>query len=255
MMVLARLVVPVFCRLRVSGDVAASLREGPLILAPNHIGDFDPVVITAACRTRRLAPRMMATAGLFRTPVVGAAMRACGHIRVDRWETNAGDAVVEAARALRAGSAVLIYPEGRITLDPGVWPERAKTGMARMALATGAVVVPVAQWGAHEVMAYHGWWIMAGRLVSSVWRRPRVRVHFGAPVDLSDLRAGEVGHAQRASDRIMEAITAELVALRADEPTLPRYVDWTRPVSTARLLRTAARRARGARVGTGETDG
>jgi hypothetical protein len=74
-------------------------------------------------------------------------------------------------------------------------------------------------------------------LISSIWRRPVVKVHFGAPVDLSDLREGAVGHAQRASDRIMEAITTELVPLRRDELRLPRYLDETRPLSTARRLR------------------
>ena len=49
---------------------------------------------------------------------------------------------------------VLVYPEGRIGLDPGMWPERGKTGTARLALASGAPVVPVAQWGAHEVLPY-----------------------------------------------------------------------------------------------------
>jgi 1-acyl-sn-glycerol-3-phosphate acyltransferase len=118
-----------------------------------------------------------------------------------------------------------------------MWPERAKTGLARLALATGVPVVPVATWGSHEVVAYHGRGVMARTVISSFWRRPTVRVHFGAPVDLDGLRAGAVGHAQRASDRIMRALTDELAPLRADEPRLPRYLDRTRPVSAARLLR------------------
>ena len=99
---------------------------------------------------------------------------------------------------------------------------------------SAAPVVPVAIWGSHEVIAYHGWDAMIRTLLSSLWRRPVVRVHFGAPVDLSDLRAGAVGHAQRASDRVMEAIAAELAPLRKDEPRLPRYVDDTRPVAVNR---------------------
>jgi hypothetical protein len=84
-------------------------------------------------------------------------------------------------------------------------------------------------------------------LISSLWRRPVVRVHFGAPVDLADLRAGAVGHARgrlggeggqgllwRASERIMDALTEELAALRTDEPRLPRFHDRTRPVTLAR---------------------
>jgi hypothetical protein len=87
------------------------------------------------------------------------------------------------------------------------------------------------------VIAYHGQAAMWRTLLSSIWRRPLVRVHFGAPVDLGDLKVGAVGHAQRASDRIIEALTAELAPLRKDEPRLPRYYDPTKPISAARIFR------------------
>ena len=70
--VVARGVVAALARLRVTGDVPAELRGGPLLLAGNHIGNFDPIVLVAATRVRRIAPRLMATGGLFRAPVVGA---------------------------------------------------------------------------------------------------------------------------------------------------------------------------------------
>jgi 1-acyl-sn-glycerol-3-phosphate acyltransferase len=242
---LARVLVPLVCRLRVTGEVRAPYRDGPLILAGNHIGTFDPICLTAASHKLGLAPRMMATGGLFRAPVVGPLMRAAGHIPVHRGRETVAEAVPTAVSALAAGSVVFIYPEGRIGLDPALWPERAKTGLARLALASGAPVVPVATWGSHEVIAYHGRWAMLGTVVSAVWRRPVVTVHFGAPVDLSDLREGAVGHAQRASDRVMDALTAALADLRRAEPRLPRYVDPTRPVSDARV-RDPARRQRSA---------
>jgi 1-acyl-sn-glycerol-3-phosphate acyltransferase len=226
--------VPIFCRLRVSTTMPYELTRGRLILAGNHIGNVDPVVMTAACARMRIAPRMMATGGLFRAPVLGPLMRAAGHIPVDRGRETVTNAVPDAIAALAIGSIVCIYPEGRIGLDPGAWPERARTGVARLALTTAAPVVPVAIWGSHEVIAYHGWPAMIRMLISSLWRRPVVSVHFGAPVDLSDLRAGEVGHAQRASERIMDAIAAELAPLRKDEARLPRFRDHTRPISLAR---------------------
>ena len=229
-----RLVIPVFCRLRVTGEVAAAHRGGPLILAANHISNFDPFCLTPASRNRGLSPRIMATGGLFRAPGIGWIMRASGHIPVDRGRETVAHAVPDAVAALRAGSVVCIYPEGRIGLDPAMWPERAKTGLARLALATGVPVIPVAIWGSHEVVAYHGRTAMIGSLISAIWRRPTVRMHFAAPVDLSGLREGAVGHAQQASDRIMAALTAELAKLRLDEPRLPRFVDPTRPISTAR---------------------
>jgi 1-acyl-sn-glycerol-3-phosphate acyltransferase len=236
---LARVAVRPMCRLRVTGDVPPAVRAGPAILAVNHIGPFDPVVVTAAMRVRRLAPRLMATGGLFRAPVVGSFMRACGHIRVNRRQADVVGAVDEVVAALRGGALVAGYPEGRITLDPGMWPERGKTGLARAALATGVPVVAVAQWGAHEVMAWGGTGPMLATAVRSLWRRPVVRVHFGAPVDLSDLSAGTPGAAQRATDRIIDGITAELAMLRVDEPRLPRFVDLARPVSTLRSHRRA----------------
>jgi hypothetical protein len=87
------------------------------------------------------------------------------------------------------------------------------------------------------MIAYHGRGPMMKTFFRCLWRRPIVRVHFGAPIDLSDLRYGAVGHAQRASDRIMRALADELARVRVDEPRLPRYRDPTRPISTARSLR------------------
>jgi len=241
--VFARGAVPLVCRLRVTGDVPEELRNGPLILAGNHIGTFDPVAFTAASRVRRVAPRMMATGGLFRAPVVGRLMRLAGHIPVDRGRDTVANAVPDAADALRAGSVVFIYPEGRIGLDPAMWPERAKTGVARLALSTGAPVVPVATWGSHEVIAYHGRGAMTRTLASSVVRRPIVRVHFAPPVDLSGLKPGAIGHAQRASDRIIDALAEALALLRVGENPLPRFLDPTRPVSNARRHRRPGRPA------------
>jgi 1-acyl-sn-glycerol-3-phosphate acyltransferase len=240
LLVAARILVVPVCRLRVTGDLPPDLRAGPTILAANHIGPFDPVAITAACRVMRIAPRLMATGGLFRAPLVGSVMRAAGHIRVNRRRADVAHALAQVTAALAGHALVLGYPEGRITLDPGMWPERGKTGLARVALRTGAPVVPVAQWGAHEVMAWGGAAAMLGTLLRSLVRRPIVRVHFGTPVDLSDLiKLTETtpGAAQRATDRIIDALTAELKPLRPDEPRLPRYIDSRRPISVQRRHR------------------
>jgi 1-acyl-sn-glycerol-3-phosphate acyltransferase len=113
-------------------------------------------------------------------------------------------------------------------------PDRGKTGLARLALRKGATVIPVSQWGALEVVAYAGWSAMVGTALRSLVRRPTIRVHFGAPVDLAGLSEGTAGAALRATERIMDAITDALRPLRTDEPRLPRYVDPTRPLSTAR---------------------
>jgi 1-acyl-sn-glycerol-3-phosphate acyltransferase len=233
-MVAARVLVACVGRLRVTGDVPQSLRGTPVVVAVNHVGNFDPVVVVAAMRTRGLAPRLLATAGLFRAPVIGRVLRACGHIPVNRQSASAADALHEAEAALAGGALVTLYPEGRIGLDPGLWPERGKTGVARLALRSGATVLPVAQWGAHEVLAYQGAGAMAVRFLGSFVRRPVLRVHFGPPVDLTDLPTDGPGAALRATERIMRAVTEALEPLRTDEPRLPRHVDPTRPLSTAR---------------------
>lgn len=237
---LARIVVPAFCRLRVVDERPAELRGRPLILASNHIGTFDPLTLVAACGRLGVAPRILATGGLFRTRVVGEALRRCGHIRVNRREASAVEALDASAVAVLEGSVVAGYPEGRITLDPGMWPERGRTGIARLALSTGAPVIPVSQWGAHEVITWDAPRSMVPRLVMSMWRRPVVWVRFGAPVDLSGLSGEVPRHAVEATNRIMSGITEGLRPLRADEPVLPRFVDPYRPISAARTFRARA---------------
>ncbi len=233
----ARVVVFALTRFRVTGDVPAGLRRGPLILAANHVSPFDPVVMAAACRAVGVAPRFMATGGVFRAPVIGWVMRHCGHIRVDRRTARVAQALPDAAAALRAGSVVLVYPEGRIGLDPWMWPERGKTGTARMAFLSGATVVPVAQWGAHEVLPYTSPKGLLGSVLRALRRRPVVQVRFGTPVPLSGLTGSDPADAVQATERIIEAITATLVPLREQEPLGPRFVDQTRKVDLTRIRR------------------
>lgn len=224
-------------RLVVTGDVPAELRHRPVLLAANHIGVFDVFVLVAACRRLGVAPRFMATGGLFDTPVLGAALRACGHVRVDRGKGTVIAAMDLAVAALRNGDPVLCYPEGRISQDPGLWPERAKTGVARIALAAGAPVLPVSQWGAHEAVCWgtptiDGWSDLKPLVTSwlrALRTRPTFKVHVGPPVDLADLELRHAGDARRAHERIMRAITAGLVPLRPDEPDTPSFFDPTRP--------------------------
>jgi 1-acyl-sn-glycerol-3-phosphate acyltransferase len=224
------------CRLRVSGDVPEHLRDGPLILAANHISPFDPIVMTAACHRIGIAPRFLATGGLFDAPIAGAAMRAAGHIRVNRNTAQVADALPAATQALLDGAMVLVYPEGRIGLDPWMWPERGKRGVARMAQATGAPVLPVAQWGTHAVLPYttpKGLWRSLARAVR---HRPVVHVRFGdAPVDLSEVTGTPGARAMKATRLIMDGIDGTLAELRAGEMQTPHVVDVTRPPDSSRV--------------------
>jgi 1-acyl-sn-glycerol-3-phosphate acyltransferase len=233
----SRMVVPLLCRLRVSGEVPAGLRHGPLILAANHVSPIDPLMLMAACSRAGIAPRFMATAGLFTAPVAGTIMRACGQLRVDRHTAQVAQALPAAAEALQTGSVVLVYPEGRIGLDPWMWPERGKTGVARMAALSGAPVIPVAQWDAHRVLPYAAPKGLAGSLLRTIRQRPVVHVRFGEPIDLSGMTGTAGAQAMRATDRIVEGIARTLAPLRADELETPRHIDRTRPPDLSRVRR------------------
>ncbi|MDY7087027.1 MAG: lysophospholipid acyltransferase family protein [Actinomycetota bacterium] len=228
MLALARIVVFPLCRLRVTGNVPAELRGGPLILAANHVSPFDPVVMTAALHKMRLAPKIMATGGLFDAPVAGAAMRRAGHIRVSRGSAQVADALPAAVDALKNGATVLVYPEGRIGLDPWMWPERGKTGVARMAAASAAPVLPVAQWGTHAVLPYTTPEHLGRSLLRAMLRRPVVHVRFGTPVDLTGLTGTAGAQAMQATRLIMDGIHDTLVPLRTGEMQTPHHVDTTR---------------------------
>ncbi|MBU2665517.1 1-acyl-sn-glycerol-3-phosphate acyltransferase [Actinoplanes bogorensis] len=235
MLVLARIIVFPLCRLRVTGDISPELRRGPLILASNHVSPFDPIVMTAACHKIRIAPRIMATGGLFDAPIAGAAMRKAGHIRVDRRSATVADALPAAARALKDGALVLVYPEGRIGLDPWMWPERGKTGVARMAALTGAPVLPVAQWNTHAVLPYTTPKHLLRSLLRAVRHRPVVHVRFGTPVDLTHLTGTPGAQAMQATRLIMAGIDATLAPLRTSEMETPHYVDTTRAEDLSRV--------------------
>src|SRR5436190_19154277 len=79
--------------LEVTGDIPDELRGRPLLLAANHIGNVDPLVLIAACHERRLAVRFLATGGLFDAPVLGDMLRACNHVRADRGKATVADAL------------------------------------------------------------------------------------------------------------------------------------------------------------------
>ncbi|WP_134323347.1 lysophospholipid acyltransferase family protein [Cumulibacter soli] len=220
----------IFGNLQITGGIAPDLLRGPLLLAPNHIGNFDTFVIAVAMSRVGLNPRFLVTGGIMTAPVVGKLLERSGSLRVERGKTDAARSMQLVDIALRHGAHLCIYQEGRVSLDPGLWPERGKTGLARIALEHNVPVIPIAQWGAHEVTKYEEPRAMLGSTLSSVWRRPKLRVHFGEPVDLSDLSIDRRGDAIRARNRISAAQTRLLAPLRASELDAPHFVDETRPV-------------------------
>jgi 1-acyl-sn-glycerol-3-phosphate acyltransferase len=173
----------------------------------------------------------MATGGIISSPVAGPLLERTGAIRVERGTELARHAVRITEVALVQGGHVVAYPEGRVGLAADGWPERGRTGMARMALGLGVPVIPVSQWGAHEVLQYGNDWGKLRTVVRALVRRPALQVHVGPPVVLDDLQMGRVGDANRARYRIAAAITRGLVPLRAGEADRPHFVDPTRPTT------------------------
>jgi 1-acyl-sn-glycerol-3-phosphate acyltransferase len=182
-------VIGLFSRLQVAKQrsrsrAAEQLPAGAIIVISNHTSYADGVLLALACRRLGRELRLLATAGVFTVPVIGSLARRLGFIRVNRGSSDASAALDEAADALAAGEAVGLYPEGRLTRDPMMWPERAKTGAVRLALRSGAPIVPVAMLGAHEVVGRRQ---LVRTLVSNVVRRPKVTTKVGAPIDVRAL--------------------------------------------------------------------
>ncbi|WP_277872780.1 1-acyl-sn-glycerol-3-phosphate acyltransferase [Frankia sp. CcI49] len=151
--------------------------SGGVILVANHLSTVDPPLLAHYVYAAGRNPRFMATSELWEVPILRHVLASAGQIPVYRRDPSAQDALRDAIAALRAGRAVVIYPEGGITTDPDYWPSRSRTGVARLVLATGAPVIPVAQWGAQQI------WGKDRRL--RLIRRPEIRIHAGRAVDLA----------------------------------------------------------------------
>ncbi len=186
-------------------------REGGLIVAANHISLVDPVLLgDYLVNGVGRVPRFMAKSTMFQgRGLLPRVMRGARQIPVDRDGTDAAQALEEAVRALERGACIVIYPEGTTTRDPDLWPMRARTGVARLALLSGAPVLPLSQWGAASI---HRRGSRRVRLV------PPVAVHYraGAPVDLSAFaeRARDAQALRQATDLVMDAITTGVEELR-----------------------------------------
>jgi 1-acyl-sn-glycerol-3-phosphate acyltransferase len=168
---------------------------GPVIYAANHGSWYDQFFLALLVR-RRLA--FMAMAQLFRPPL-GRGMAAVGAFPVRRGERD-DEAVVTALAVLERGDAVVIFPAGRHPRgDEGPLDAPIRSGVGRLALESGAPVVPVAIVPSAEVK----------RTQLRPWSWPRVTVRGGPP-----LRPGLDADATREDhQRVAEDIGAAIAAL------------------------------------------
>jgi 1-acyl-sn-glycerol-3-phosphate acyltransferase len=193
--------------------------EGGIIVAPNHTSWFDPPVVAFALWQSDRPPRFLGKESVFRVPVFGSLIRNAGQIPVYRETSEARTAIRDALSALDRGECVVVYPEGTITRDPGIWPMSAKTGAVRLALTSGRPLLPMVQWGSHLVMGPY-------KKEFHAFPRKTIRIVVGHPVDLSDLTDRPLDSATLAigSDRLMEAITGLLAEVRQEEAPATRMV-------------------------------
>jgi 1-acyl-sn-glycerol-3-phosphate acyltransferase len=135
------------CPLAVQGRERVPPR-GPLVMASNHASYVDAAALIA------LLPRdvlFVAKREVLRYPLVGAFVRRCRHLTVDRWDAVQSLADAEqVAGALRAGGAVVFFPEGTFVAASGLRPFRL--GAFKAAATAGVPVVPLALRGTRRVL-------------------------------------------------------------------------------------------------------
>ncbi|MDQ3991296.1 MAG: 1-acyl-sn-glycerol-3-phosphate acyltransferase [Actinomycetota bacterium] len=184
---------------------------GPTVLAANHLSVFDPFMLAMATHRRGRVPQFLAAAEFYTRPILGPLVRGIRQIPVHRG-INDRNALDEAVRQLRRGSLVGIFPEGHVGAPPKV--RRGKTGVARIALVTGAPVVPMAIWGTHKR------WPLGGLRLSRPLRRHRAIVVMGEPLYPQGDPTSPAA-ARAFTDRIMERIAELVEEARAMDPETP----------------------------------
>ncbi|BCJ48935.1 1-acyl-sn-glycerol-3-phosphate acyltransferase [Actinoplanes sp. NBRC 14428] len=181
--------------------------DGPVIIAANHLSFLDSFIIPL------LTPRPVAflakdeyfTRPGLRGHLSRTTLTAVGAVPVPRGAHRAARASLETALAvLKDGRAFGIHPEGSRSRDGRLY--RGRTGVAWLALASGAPVVPVAVLGTDRVQP------VGARLP----RPGRVTVRFGEPLTFGPPPAGAARARRDATDRIMDAIAALSGQERAD---------------------------------------
>ena len=175
-------------------------KSGPVILASNHLSFIDSVILPLVIKRRiyfLAASTYFEGKGLGKW-AVARFLKATGMIPIDRSGGKASEASLKAGMSVLTKDRVLgIYPEGGRSRDGKA--HRGRTGVARMALESGAPVVPVAMIDTEKVMSESG----------GVKIR-RIGISFGPPLDFSEFAEQKQDHAilRVMTDRIMDAVVA-----------------------------------------------
>lgn len=189
-----------FFKLRVTGQ--ENIPEyGGVIIASNHLSYLDIPLL--ACSIKRRVD-FMGKKELFTIPIIGLLFRILGGFPLKRKKIDRG-ALQEAVKRLEAGRIVVIYPEGKRSLDGRLQP--GKPGIGMIVMMSGKKVIPAAIQGTDKAMPV-GKWII----------RPfPVTVRFGPSLDFSDLL--KTGRAKESIEMITGTVM-ENIAVLIDSPLL-----------------------------------
>jgi 1-acyl-sn-glycerol-3-phosphate acyltransferase len=206
-------------------------RGGGMIVAANHLSYADWPAMALFTHEAGRYPAFLIKSSVFNLKLIGPYLRKLGQLPVRREQADAALVLKDAEKALAGGECLIIYPEGTASRDPDHWPMVAKTGAARLALATGVPVIPVAQWGAQDILPY-------GTTKPRVYPRKTVHMLAGPPVDLSDFEGKPLNREtlRGATAAIMAEITSLLAELRGDQPPEHPFD----PVAARRAARNSA---------------
>lgn len=171
--------------------------RGPVLLAPNHIADCDPPFVGLSVY-RPLW--FMAKRELFEIPVLGPLIDFAQAFPVERGVPDRA-ALKRAEQLLKAGQAVVVFPEGQLSQNGQLQP--LLPGVALLALRAKVPVIPVGIVGTNVLLPY-------GKVIPRPTLAP-VHIHFGKALTFDDL-AGLPSRVQRAQcvERLEEALRAAI---------------------------------------------
>lgn len=184
-------------------------RSGPIVLASNHISFADEIFTPTVARRQvfYFAKAEYFTSTGIRGRLMASTFRGLGQLPVERGDTRSAASVIEiGVEELAQGRVLGIFPEGTRSPDGRLY--RFRTGVARLALRTGAPVVPVGIVGTRDVQPPE----------NKRWHRAPVEVHFGAPMRFGQRAAEE--RSSRVLREITEAVRTAVQAMSGQD-----YVD------------------------------
>ena len=188
-------------------------REGPALIAANHISYFDPLAHGYFLVKAKRRPRYLAKIELFKNKITGPVVRGAKQIPVRRGTGEHGP-VEFGLKALRAGELVVVYPESTVTTNPDFSPMQGKTGIGRLTIASGVPVIPLAVWGSAPV------WQKGGRKNRNLKFGRPIWVKAGPPLDFSDFegQAEDPEAVRQVTDAVMAQLSVLVEDLRARYP-------------------------------------